>query len=215
MKQHGHVHSQHTVAPNLKANADIHTASKARADWTRRQAEVGKQFWERRRELDTRPLLGDDTQRTNVRQVDPTAVQAWYWWTELFCAQIHHVVWTERVPNCNVKDTLKHCQLSGTVNTNKLQRAYAACCVITNIYCASKKSIPRKTETFFLADDWQPECRIQLDFAGWYQNWLMAGVYAAVHKHKLITESQRRINSITTLSDRCHQKHKMVISDSD
>ena len=32
---------------------------------------------------------------------------------------------------------------------------------------------------FFLADDWQPECRIQLNLSGWNQNWLMAGVYAA------------------------------------
>jgi len=64
------VHSQqkqHRDASHLKTNADVHATSETRADWTRRQAKIGKQFWERRRELDARTFLGNDTQRTNVR----------------------------------------------------------------------------------------------------------------------------------------------------
>ena len=109
---------------NLKANADVHSTSEARADWTRWQAEVGKQFRERRCELDTRPLLGNYTQCTNVWQVNTPRVQRRYWRTELLGAQVHHVIGTECVSNCNEKKWRIWLQVNDIFNTVNLLQTY-------------------------------------------------------------------------------------------
>ena len=82
---------------DLEADGDVDAAAETGGDGARRQAEAGEEFREAARQVDARPLLGDDDAGAHASQVDAALLQQRRRCGQSFGAQLHDAVRAERV----------------------------------------------------------------------------------------------------------------------
>ena len=84
----------------LEADADIDSAAEAGGDGARREVERGEELGEVGRQVDARPLLGDDAQRAHAAQVHALRAQSRRGRAQPLGTQLHHPIRAERVSHC-------------------------------------------------------------------------------------------------------------------